>query len=197
MKVWTIASVRQQRFCDKRPDHPDAQYYLEGELAGQGLVTDASLTFKEVAELVDCFSVQGVSDIVGQKMLVSDECYSFKLALSYCLLIYRTDNTYKPPTPEQLFERTVCELSNMRCPDFSDVDKATVVNAFCRATTEEWLKQLKAKILARTGGDVKISDADPAEFPEKYMQTHHLFLIGHGKAIKFFIAPIETPVRFF
>jgi len=202
MNVWEFIKIKPNRFSEKNDLDPDALYSWEVSNVNNERRTGSSFHFRDVKLLMKNFFVATPEELVGKKFKTPDNYNEACIALDYFLLSIKKGGLYTPPTTEELHERAFASLSEMKCPDFSDVDDQTVFQAFHpmfkkSKLKEKWFEIFKQKVAEKSNEEVKIK-----KYPIEKESTHILgpatfLLLEKGDlVIKFIFGPYGTPFEF-
>jgi len=200
MNQWKIIKVEQDG--KGHAEDLNTYYNLEAQLeSGTGGIPSVCLKYCEIKELLDFNNFDDPRDLIGCTYASPGRYEDFGSVMNYNLLMMRTDNTYIPPSFEQLYERAVCALSRMTCPNFSDIDDLTVFNAFFHAYNNDWLGIMMQRVHQRSGGQVRVQIVNPKArggFPMIQGQAVYMMLFGPGdRRIRFTFTPSAEPFEFY
>lgn len=200
MHTWVIDEINRRR-CSSQV-LIDSVY--DGFLKEEGSRGCCSFTvkFSEAELLMKHFGVGQISELVG-KSFVNEKAFSDS-ALNLLLVQIQHNGNYTPPSHESLLQRAAEAMAKMKEPDFSDVDKETVYDAFQKEwgygsqADSKWLVNFANKIYKLSRCEVMLVKAISHDgFPNVLGPAEYLFLIKGYLRQRVVIGPYSTPVEFY
>jgi len=200
MDIWKIASVmRDPTDTNHLATDPNAIYKYGLTKPSSCMVVQSDFHFSDVKLLKIHFDVHHTKNLTGKTFTSERE---FELDVMDLLLTQiRHGGVYTPPSTKTVRDRIVCSLANMECPDFSDLDRKTVLQAIeevwdNRSVNEKWLARLATKVDLL--GGVILRKADRTSFPKLSLNqpSTYLELIKNEKIQKCILTLGNPPVIF-
>lgn len=207
--TWKFIKFGQNPFCKKAGTDPGAFYSYEVSENGSAWVIGSDLSYEEVKYLMAYFGVKTPGELAGKSFLSRrSDIFS---AIDYLVILQKHGGKYAPPSEAELYERVAQALSQMRCPDFSEVDRETVFLAFSRqwegfSVNKAWLAGLRKRILALSNGQVWLLAEDRRKFSIRVKGPAEYLLLLRGSETQIFedkaegqrviIGPYSQPVIF-
>ena len=200
MKVWEFVEVKKNPFNEEPDTAPNALYSYILREQGSDWKMGSSMTYKEVKLLLGHFGIEKPEELAEKTFSGARESPSS--ALNLLIVQIKHGGDYIPPTEETLYERAASALSNMECPDFSDVDDETVFKAFHKKfnwfdVDEKWFYSFQERISALSNGTVQLQKADVEDFSVRVKgPAECLLLIKGNKKQRVILGPYSTPISF-
>jgi hypothetical protein len=175
-------------------------YYSWGALDRSGGTTLSSLKESDGDNLMKYFNVTKPGDLTG-KVIKSDSPDIFE-ALELLVFSVKFNGHYKPPSDKLIFAKVARDLSQMKEPDLSDIDRYTVYRAFqkvyeSKETKQKWLKWLKSRVRKLSQGTVSLKNARGVKFNNScFGEADYLILTSKNKVQKLIIGPYGDAVTF-
>lgn len=198
--IWKIANIEQNPFDKHSPVDPNALYmwYLQPE--GSEWTTGSGMNYSNIMLLMQHFGVSNAYALIGKKFESEKEDAS--LALNFLLIQVQHGGNYTPPSPETIRQRAAESMARMECPDFSDIDKESVFDAFSEVwdgfrANEIWMNAFKAEISNLSVGQVALIEASVDEIKTRVKGPANYMKLIKGQEVQLVImGPYSTPITF-
>lgn len=109
-----------------------------------------------------------------------------------------TQSYYVPPRQEEMYEKTVTFLSEMKCPDFSYAD-GTTASEFANKLWEDpqWLSKMNREIQRLSNGQIELREENVENFSFKIrgMAAYLILVRDNSEKMRLTISTSSTPIN--
>lgn len=202
---------RNQLSLREIPDDKDPRALYDWTVSedGKNWTVTSGGEFSEYEILLSHLGIPSLSDLSGMSVDIPDELDpNISDALRLLVLMARNGGAYSPPSRSLLVERILDALSELKPPDFSDADSASVCGAAREIfygqgncgmrMSDERLAWLVGKIVSRSDGKiVSVNRSESSNFPSRVRgpAEYFEFEMSDGTRRKVIFGPYAMPVE--
>jgi hypothetical protein len=197
-KVKTTTLVFSEMECDEK------QTYCYWKVCVKGIdwCMSSGMSFEEARLIANYFGFKTPEELVQTEF--EDNGDGISCTLEEFIKIQQFGADYIPPTNTVLYERVALCFSQMKCPDFSDIDRISLYKAFAVCfprfyVNKCWFKRLQYRVRALSQGRVRLEKSSD-HFPVRVRgSAEYLSLIDRRKNQKILVilGPYAPPITFY
>lgn len=197
---WEIVKIEENMFNNTYPTDPNAHYTWHLKQEGSYWTVSSGILYNELLLIMKYFEVKNVKNLNGLTFLSCRD--SASSALNYLLIEVASGGNYNPPSLEEIRLQSATALSEMKLPDYKNIDSETIYEAFREVwegfnADKNWLNSFKVLINQLSNGNVSLIDASIDEFSSRVRgPAEYLKLISNGKTIRLIMGPYSDPISF-